>query len=141
VPSAKLVVAGEGHARPHPRVLMLGRRTDVSHLYAAADAFIFPTLYDPFPNAVIEAMASGLPVIVSRVAGVSEIITDDSIVLEDPLNLDEVTAAVKKLEDPSVRKEMGEAARRKALDHPLSRGYDEYLKLYDEVRTMKKGPA
>jgi UDP-glucose:(heptosyl)LPS alpha-1,3-glucosyltransferase len=138
VPSAKLVVVGEGRARAHPRVLMLGRRTDVSHLYAAADAFIFPTLYDPFPNAVLEAMASGLPAIVSRVAGVSEIITDDSIVLEDPLNLDEVTAAVKKLEDSAVRKAMGEAARRKALEHPLSRGYDEYLKLYDEVRAMKK---
>jgi glycosyltransferase involved in cell wall biosynthesis len=87
---------------------------------------------------VLEAMASGLPAIVSRVAGASEIITDDSIVLEDPLNLDEVTAAVQKLEDPAVRKAMGEAARRKALEHPLSRGYDEYLKLYDEVRAMKK---
>jgi UDP-glucose:(heptosyl)LPS alpha-1,3-glucosyltransferase len=141
VPSARLVVAGEGHARAHPRVLMLGRRTDVSHLYAAADAFIFPTLYDPFPNAVIEAMASGLPAIVSRVAGVSEIIDGDSIVLEDPLDIDEVTAAVKKLEDPAVRKSMGEAARRKALAHPLDRGYDEYLKLYEEVRALKKGKA
>ncbi|HLY11864.1 MAG TPA: glycosyltransferase family 4 protein, partial [Planctomycetota bacterium] len=45
VPSAKLVVAGEGRAPSHPRVLMLGRRSDVAHLYAAADAFIFPTLY------------------------------------------------------------------------------------------------
>ena len=139
VPSARLVVVGEGRARPHPRVLMLGRRTDVSHLYAASDAFIFPTLYDPFPNAVLEAMASGLPAIVSRVAGVSEIITDESIVLEDPLDLDEVAAAVRKLEDPAVRKSMGEAARRKALAHPLDRGFDEYLKLYEEVRALKKG--
>ena len=140
VPSARLVVAGEGRARPHPRVLYLGRRTDVSHLYAAADAFIFPTLYDPFPNAVIEAMSSGLPVIVSRVAGVSEIIDGDSIVVEDPLNVDEVTAAVKKLEDPAVRRPMGEAARRKAQAHPLERGYDEYLKLYDRILEEKKGP-
>jgi UDP-glucose:(heptosyl)LPS alpha-1,3-glucosyltransferase len=141
VPSARLVVVGEGQARPHPRVLMLGRRTDVSHLYAAADAFIFPTLYDPFPNAVLEAMASGLPAIVSRVAGVSEIIDGDSIVLEDPLNIDEVTAAVKKLEVPSARKAMGNAARQKALAHPLERGYDEYLKLYDDVLALKKGRA
>jgi UDP-glucose:(heptosyl)LPS alpha-1,3-glucosyltransferase len=41
VPSAKLVVVAKA-AAGHPRVLMLGRRTDVSHLYAAADAFIFP---------------------------------------------------------------------------------------------------
>ena len=140
VPSARLVVVGEGNAPAHPRVLMLGRRTDVSHLYAAADAFIFPTLYDPFPNAVIEAMASGLPVIVSRIAGVSEIITDDSIVIENPRDVDELAAAVRKLEDPAVRKAMGEAARRKAQEHPLERGYAEYLKLYEELLAQKRGP-
>lgn len=138
VPSARLIVAGEGKATTHPRVLMLGRRTDVSHLYAAADAFIFPTLYDPFPNATLEAMASGIPIIVSRVAGVSEIITDDSIVIEDPMNVDEITAAVTRLEDPAVRKPMGEAARRKALEHPFERTVEENLKLYEEIVQLKR---
>jgi UDP-glucose:(heptosyl)LPS alpha-1,3-glucosyltransferase len=138
VPSARLIVAGEGRARPHPRVLMLGRRSDVSHLYAAADAFIFPTLYDPFPNATLEAMASGLPLIVSRIAGVSEIISGDSIVIENPRDVDELAAAVKKLEDPSVRKPMGEAARVKALAHPLEKGIEENLKLYAEVLALKR---
>jgi UDP-glucose:(heptosyl)LPS alpha-1,3-glucosyltransferase len=138
VPSARLVVVGEGHAPAHPRVLMLGRRSDVAHLYAAADAFIFPTLYDPFPNAVLEAMASGLPVIVSRVAGVSEIIQDDSIVVENPRDVDEVAAAVRKLEDPAVRKPMGEAARRKALAHPLDHSVEENLKIYGEILASKR---
>ena len=138
VPSARLVVAGEGRAPSHARVLMLGRRTDVAHLYAAADAFIFPTLYDPFPNAVIEAMASGLPVIVSRVAGVSEIISDDSIVVENPRDVDELAAAVRKLEDPAVRKPMGDAARRKAQQHPLEKGYGDYLKLFGEILAQKR---
>jgi UDP-glucose:(heptosyl)LPS alpha-1,3-glucosyltransferase len=141
IPSARLVVAGEGKAPSHPRVLMLGRRTDVSHLYAAADAFIFPTLYDPFPNAVIEAMASGLPVIVSRIAGVSEIITDDSIVVENPRSVDELAAAVRTLEDPALRKSMGEAARRKAQEHPLERGYNDYLKLYEQILALKQGQS
>lgn len=138
VPSAKLVVAGEGRATSHPRVLMLGRRTDVAHLYAAADAFIFPTLYDPFPNVVLEAMASGIPAIVSRVAGASEVIDGDSIVVEDPMNIDELAAAVKKLEDPAVRKPMGEAARKKALARPVETVLEENLKLYDEVVAMKR---
>ncbi len=138
VPSAKLVVAGEGRATPHPRVLMLGRRTDVAHLYAAADAFIFPTLYDPFPNAVLEAMASGIPAIVSRVAGVSEVIDHDSIVVEDPMNIDELAAAVKRLEDPAIRKPMGEAARRKAMSRPLEQVFDENLRLYEQVVAMKR---
>jgi UDP-glucose:(heptosyl)LPS alpha-1,3-glucosyltransferase len=141
VPSARLVVAGEGKATPHPRVLMLGRRTDVSHLYAAADAFIFPTLYDPFPNAVTEAMASGLPVIVSRIAGVSEILGDDSIVVENPRDVDEVAAAVRKLEDPTLRRSMGEAARRKAQAHPLEKGYGEYLRLYEDILAGKRVPS
>jgi len=138
VPSAKLVVVGEGRATPHPRVLMLGWRTDVPHLYAAADAFIFPTLYEPFGNVVLEAMASGIPAIVSRVAGVSEVIDNDSIVVEDPMNIDELSAAVKRLEDPAIRKPMGEAARRKAMARPLEQVFDENFRLYEQVVAMKR---
>lgn len=133
VPSARLVVAGEGRAKPHPRVLMVGRRTDVSHLYAAADAFIFPTLYDPFPNATLEAMASGIPVIVSRIAGTSEIIDGDSIVVEEPWNIEELAAAVRRLEDPAVRKPMGAAARAKALTRPIAKVVDETLAVYGRI--------
>lgn len=137
IPSARLVVVGEGRARPHPRVLMLGRRTDVAHLYAAADAFIFPTLYDPFPNATLEAMATGIPIIVSRIAGTSELIDGDSIVVDEPWNIDELAAAVKRLEDPAVRKPMGEAARRKALTRPVATLVEENLRVYERVRAMK----
>ena len=124
--------------RRHPRVLMLGWRTDVPHLYAAADAFIFPTLYEPFGNVVLEAMASGIPAIVSRVAGVSEVIDNDSIVVEDPMNIDELSAAVKRLEDPAIRKPMGEAARRKAMARPLEQVFDENFRLYEQVVAMKR---
>jgi UDP-glucose:(heptosyl)LPS alpha-1,3-glucosyltransferase len=137
VPSARLVVAGEGRARSHPRVLHLGRRTDVAHLYAAADAFILPTLYDPFPNAALEAMASGIPVIVSRVAGVSEIIEGDSLVVEEASDVAALAEAVRRLEDPAVRKPMGEAARRKALQYTPERVLEANLRVYDEVLRLK----
>jgi UDP-glucose:(heptosyl)LPS alpha-1,3-glucosyltransferase len=137
VPSARLLVAGEGRATPHPRVRMLGRRTDVARLYAAADAFIFPTLYDPFPNATLEAMATGIPAIVSRVAGTSEIIDGDSLVIENPLDVAEIAAAVKRLEDPAVRTAMGAAARAKALKRPHETVVEENLALYDEVLKEK----
>jgi UDP-glucose:(heptosyl)LPS alpha-1,3-glucosyltransferase len=137
VPSAKLAVAGEGSAPAHPRVCMLGRRTDVSHLYAAADALILPTLYDPFPNVTLEAMAAGIPVIVSRVAGVSEIIDGDSIVVDEATDVEALAAAVKRLEDPSVRKPMGEAARRKALQYPVDRVVDETLRVYESARRLR----
>ena len=66
----RLVVAGRGKSasflRRAPReaaarVSFLGPRKDIATCYAAADVFILPTLYDPFSNACLEALASGLP--------------------------------------------------------------------------------
>ena len=56
------------------RVRFLGGREDVRPLYAAADCFILPSRYDPFPNTVLEALAMGLPAIVSSRCGAAEII-------------------------------------------------------------------
>jgi len=56
------------------RVQLLGGRDDVRPLYAAADCFILPTRYDPFPNTVLEALAMGLPAIVGRRSGAAEIV-------------------------------------------------------------------
>ena len=56
------------------RVRLLGGRDDVRPLYAAADCFILPSRYDPFPNTALEALAMGLPAIVSSRCGAAEII-------------------------------------------------------------------
>lgn len=51
------------------RVLFTGPLKDVRPWYGAADAFVLPTLYDPCPNAALEAMASGLPMLTSHACG------------------------------------------------------------------------
>jgi UDP-glucose:(heptosyl)LPS alpha-1,3-glucosyltransferase len=56
------------------RVRLLGGRDELRPLYAAADCFILPTRYDPFPNTVLEALAMGLPAIVGRRSGAAEIV-------------------------------------------------------------------
>jgi UDP-glucose:(heptosyl)LPS alpha-1,3-glucosyltransferase len=56
------------------RVKLLGGIEDVRPVYAAADCFILPTLYDPFPNAALEALAMGVPVILSRRCGAAELV-------------------------------------------------------------------
>ncbi len=84
-PRLRLAVAGEDRdaarfvaqaatAQVAGRVRLLGGLADVRPLYAAADCFILPTLYDPFPNAALEALAMGVPVIVSRRCGAAELV-------------------------------------------------------------------
>ena len=71
-----LAVVGADRSRKtsNPRVKFLGGREDVRPYYAAADCFVLPSRYDPFPNTVLEAMAMGLPAIVSSRCGAAEVI-------------------------------------------------------------------
>lgn len=58
------------------KVLFLGIRKDIESFYALSDLFVLPTIYDPFSNATLEAMASGIPVITTKNNGVAELIED-----------------------------------------------------------------
>ena len=80
-----LIVAGRDRAEQHyrnlarkagvgERVRFLGGRNDVRPLYAAADCFILPSRYDPFPNTSLEALAMGVPSIVSSRCGAAEVV-------------------------------------------------------------------
>jgi len=60
------------------RVTFIGGREDVRFVYAASDCFILPTRYDPFPNAALEALAMGVPAIVSDQCGAAELINSGS---------------------------------------------------------------
>ncbi len=82
----RLVVVGAGRAAPFAqqaerlglrgRVLFTGPRRDLPELYRAADAFVFPTAYEAFPLACMEAMACGLPVFACRVGGIEDYLRD-----------------------------------------------------------------
>ena len=58
------------------RVIFTGPQKNTAKFYRASDLFAFPTLYDPLPNTVLEAMASGLPVLVSDSCGAKELVQD-----------------------------------------------------------------
>src|SRR5437588_7389756 len=74
----RLLVAGHGNPCSYKskRVKFLGEIHDLVPIYAAADIFILPTIYDPSSNACLEALASGLPVITTHANGFSEVIED-----------------------------------------------------------------
>ena len=57
------------------RVLFLGAQPDVRPFYGAADVFALPSLYDPFPNAALEALACGLPLVTTTTCGAAELVT------------------------------------------------------------------
>ena len=81
----RLVVVGADKALPAmqrlaqqrglaARVLFTGGLQDVRPWYGAADCLVLPTLYDPFPNAALEALACGVPVITSHQCGAAELL-------------------------------------------------------------------
>lgn len=115
------------------RVHFVGAQSDVKPYYGAADALVLPTLYDPFPNVVLEAMASGLPVVTSRKCGAAEIIVDgESGFVCDALDAPALTSALTRLCARERRAAMAVAARRVAEAFPIGRMTDEYVRLYRE---------
>ena len=95
-------------------LMFLGPRSGIERYYAAADLFVLPTIYDPFSNACLEAMASGLPVITTRNNGAAEIIEDGkegfvTASIADPAELSK--KVVEALADAGI---MGLGARAKA---------------------------
>ena len=75
-----------------------GPQSDVAPWYGLADAFVLPTLYDPFPNAALEALASGLPVITSKHCGTAEIIREgwNGYVCRDAYDAEELAGNLRK---------------------------------------------
>lgn len=59
------------------RVRFFGAQTDVRPFYGAADIFCLPTLYDPFPNAALEALACGLPLVTTTTCGAAELVREN----------------------------------------------------------------
>jgi glycosyltransferase involved in cell wall biosynthesis len=117
---AVLVVAGAGERllqttveqTLQSRVRFVGTCKEMSELYAAADVLALPTLHEPFGLPVLEAMACGVPVVVSRRAGVAELITDgaDGLLLKDPTDAAELKRAIARiLDDSSLRSGMSAA--------------------------------
>jgi UDP-glucose:(heptosyl)LPS alpha-1,3-glucosyltransferase len=101
------------------RVTFAGYQADVAPYYGAADAFVLPTIYDSFPDAAMEALASGLPVVTSTRSGAAELVAEhDAGFVCDARDTAALAAHLRTLLDPAVRERLGVNARNAVL--PLS---------------------
>ncbi len=120
------------------RVRFTGGLQDVTDAYAAADAFVLPTLYDPFPNVVLEAMACGLPVVTSTKSGGAELLEEGvSGFVCDALDVPRLREHLRRLEAPALREAMGARARARVEPFTLQRMGDRYLELYRALLARK----
>jgi glycosyltransferase involved in cell wall biosynthesis len=91
------------------RVSILGRRLDVHEVLDTADLVVLPSYSEGMPNAVLEAMAHGLPVVASDVGGVRSLLGSGAGIVVAPRDQKALTEALQRLiDDPSLRARMGE---------------------------------
>jgi glycosyltransferase involved in cell wall biosynthesis len=117
------------------RVHFVGRVSseDLLYLYNAAEMLAHPAFYEGFGLPPLEAMACGLPVIVSNVASLPEVVGDAGILI-DPHDVDELTVAMwRVLNDGDLNREMREKGLRQAGRFSWERAARETLEIYRQV--------
>lgn len=113
------------------RVIFAGAQDDVRPYYGAADALTLLTLYDPFPNVALEAMASGLPVVTSLQCGAAELIENGKNGFAgDALDIEGQTAYLCALLDPETRNRMSVAAEQTVKPLTLAAMSNKLVQLY-----------
>jgi glycosyltransferase involved in cell wall biosynthesis len=145
VPDVHLAVAGRVAKSPWPalaaelglneRVHFLDFRNDLSRLMRASDCFVFPSRYEACALVLVEALASGLPVITARTTGGAEAVAPGAgVVIDDTESVEELRAA---LQEVSGRTDLlaarRDAARKCALPLTWENIGAEYLKHYTDV--------
>jgi glycosyltransferase involved in cell wall biosynthesis len=118
-------------------VHFLPPRSDVEFYYAAADAYVGPSLEDAFSLPPAEAMACGLPVITTRLAGVSEIIhhSVDGLILENPTDAELLSTWLGRLStDREWCSNLGNAAAQTAKQYTWDRNAEQMRALFERVR-------
>ena len=117
------------------RIHLLGPQRDMPALYAAADALVHPTWYDPCSRVVLEALCCGLPVVTTAFDGAAEVVEDgrDGRVIERPDDPEALCAAIGGVLDPAVRRYAASRAgqRREALS--MRRHAEALLELYRSI--------
>ena len=149
VPEAFLAVAGSSNGSPFPalarelgvesRVFFLGKVSQIEVLMRSVDLFVFPSRYEAHPLVLLEAMASGVPMIVSGNFGAAEFVGDSGKVFDDPNDVGALASLMHAvLGDPQAREAMSTSGRKVALGMQWKAMADAYLSIYAELLEEKQ---
>ena len=138
-PRPTLLVAGRGRAEKMPgslRVRFLGSVEKMPRVLAAADAFLLPTLYEPFSNACLEALAAGLPVLTTKHNGFAEIIERgiEGEVFPDPRDTAALAAGIDRWADAARRAEVRPRLLEKAARFTIGENVRSTLVILEKAR-------
>jgi len=107
---------------------------DMPQMYRQSDIFVSASMQEGMSNAMLEAMASGLPIVTTRCEGAEELVADNGMVVEEASG-EAIAGAIKKLaNDRPLCKQMAEAARSRAEQFTWNRIAEKYLALYKRIR-------
>ncbi|MEJ4047282.1 glycosyltransferase family 4 protein [Erwinia sp. SLM-02] len=116
------------------RIRFVGMQSDTLPWYQAADGLLLPTLYDPFPNVILEAMACGLPVITSTTCGGAEFIQPGrNGFVCDALDVPALRDAVMALPEQATDSNMALAAREQVMASTPLRLSQQLISLYQQI--------
>ena len=116
------------------RVRFMGMQKNTLPFYQAVDGLLLPTLYDPFPNVILEAMACGLPVITSHTCGGAEFITTgQNGYVCDALDIPRLSEAVMAIPSRFVDESMGIFARERVRDATPEKLSQQLISLYQNI--------
>jgi UDP-glucose:(heptosyl)LPS alpha-1,3-glucosyltransferase len=123
------------------RIHWHGSTNDVFPFYAAADALVLPTQYEPFGIVIVEALACGLPVITSRLAGASPAVEKGEAgrLLDDPTDVAELAGYLNEAADPAIRDQWASGAVAAAEPYAWPRIFAEVEKVLEEALRAKNG--
>ena len=111
-------------------------REELIQCYKTSDIFLFPSRHEGMPNAVLEAMASGLPVVATRIAGNEELVVNEETgLLVESQNVEELRSALRRLiEDAALRQKMGTASRQRVEEfYGWENTARQYAELLDRI--------
>ena len=115
------------------KVIFIPATADIKKYYACGDAFVMPTQYEPFGLVIVEAMAAGLPVIVSKCAGASFLL-DEKQLIQNPLDVNEVAEKIRHMaEDSGFRITAGKNAVKKIQELTWENTTKQVISVYENI--------